>query len=229
MGFGTFFIGYFFLVNISYFEYTDIISAMIMLLGLYSLSKFNRGFKTGFVFNAVFALFAFAELIIAAINLFDPYALGGISATAFAIPRYSLIFGITVSVLIGINELSKEVEAYELARFSGKIIPWCTVYLISAICEIPKFSELLGPAMAYVYAAAIIGHLAIVATALIAIYKAYATICMPEELEGKTKKSNFEFINRMNEREERKNLEYADYKIKKGLEQEEKKQRNNKR
>ena len=140
MGFGTLFIGYFFLVNISYFEYTDIISAMIMLLGLYSLSRFNRGFKTGLIFNAVFAIFSLAELIISVITLFDPFAMEGISATVFAIPRYSLIFGITVSVLIGINDLSKEVEAYELARLSGKIIPWCTVYLISAICEVPKFS-----------------------------------------------------------------------------------------
>ncbi len=223
MGFGTLFIGYFFLVNISYFEYTDIVSAMIMLLGLYSLSRFNRGFKVGFFFDAAFAVFSLAELIISVISMFNPYAMGGISATDFSILRYALIFGITVSCLMGISEVAREVEANSLANRAGRITPWCAVYLISAICDVPKFAELLGPAMQYVFAIAIIGHLVIVATVLITIYKAYATICMPEDLEPKNKKSIFGFINKLNEREEQKNLEYADYKIKKGLEQEKKK------
>lgn len=219
MGFGTFFIGYFFLVNISYFEYTDIAAAMIMLLGLYSLSRFNRGFKSGLVFASLFAVFSMGEFIFAAIRIFDPSFLAELSIAIFSIPRYALIFGITISTLMGICEIAREVELFELSKSSGRIIPFCAVYVIMAICEIPQFSQLLGVAMSYIYFAVLLGHLLIVAATLITVYKAYARICMPEDLERTPKESRFEFVNKLREREEQKNLEYADYKIKKGLEQ----------
>jgi hypothetical protein len=41
MGFGMLFIGYFLLINITYFEYTDIIAAMLMLMAAYKLSFVN--------------------------------------------------------------------------------------------------------------------------------------------------------------------------------------------
>ena len=229
MGFGTFFIGYFFLVNISYFEYTDVVSAMIMLLGLYNLSKFNRGFKIGFAFSSTFTIFSFAEFIVTVVKLFDPSFLGKIDAVYFSIPRYALIFGITVSMLIGINDLAREVEAYTLARKAGRTIPWCAIYLVMAICEISEVGKLLGVAVPYVYLSVLLGHLALVAVVLTIVYKAYATICMPEDLNKEPKKSKFDFINKLNDRAEKKNLEYADYKIKKGLEQERKKSSKNKK
>ena len=49
MGFGTLFIGYFFLLNISNFTYTDIIAGMVVLLGLYKLSSVNKQFFYGAV------------------------------------------------------------------------------------------------------------------------------------------------------------------------------------
>ena len=218
MGFGTLFIGYFFLVNISYFEYTDIIAAMVMLLGLYNLSRFNRGFKLGFFFASAFAIFSLAEISFVILDLFEISTWAESFIDMFSIPRYLLIFGVTVSALIGIRDVANEVEADLLARKAAAIIPFTAAYVIMAICEIPQTASLLGPAMPYVYTALIITHLIIVTTVLITVYKAYSTICMPEDLEPEVKKSRFEFVNKFREHEEEKNREYADYKIKKGIE-----------
>ena len=200
MGFGTFFIGYFFLINITYYEYTDIVSAMIMLLGLYNLSRFNREFKISFVASSVFALFSMAEFIISAIKLFDSSFLPAFNTSNLAIPRYILIFGITVSLLMGINSMAKEVEAYSLAKRASYNIPWCAIYITMAICEISKIGELLGAAMPYVYLAVLLGHVILIISVLITVYKAYATICMPEDLEKEQKRSKFNFIDKIQER-----------------------------
>lgn len=229
MGFGTLFIGYFFLVNISYFEYTDIISSMVMLLGLYNLSRFNRGFKMGFFFTSAFALFSFTELAFVILDLFGITSIGEDFAMIFSIPRYLLIFALTVSLLIGIKDIACEVEAYDLSKKASSVIPFTSAYVIMAICDIPMTSNLLGVAMPYVYTALLIMHLVIVTTVLITVYKAYSTICMPDDLEVKTKKSRFAFINKFREREEKKNREYADYKIKKGIDAKNKKSNSKKK
>lgn len=226
MGFGSLFIGYFFLINISYFEYTDIISAMVMLIGLYSLSKFNRGFKTAFIFNIVFALLAFAEIIVTVLNLFGIALFDAVEL--FSIPRYALIFGVTASFLFGIKDVAREVEAYEISSKAGKTLPFTAIYPIMAICDIPAIGFLLGPAKQYIYLVLIISHLILVAVTLVTVYRAYATICMPEDLHPEVKKSRFEFVNRFREHEEKKNREYADYKIRKGLDAEKKKEKKKK-
>ena len=74
MGFGTLFIGYFFLFNISYYAYTDIIAAMLCLMATYKLSGVNRGFKASFVLSVIFAVFALGEILVPAAELLGTYA-----------------------------------------------------------------------------------------------------------------------------------------------------------
>ena len=71
MGFGTLFIGYFFLINISYFTYTDIIAGMIMLLGLYKLSSVNKPFFYGAICAGIFALFSLFEFVVTVLGIFE--------------------------------------------------------------------------------------------------------------------------------------------------------------
>ena len=40
MGFGILFCGFFLLLNVFWFQYTDLLSALILLYGLYKLSRF---------------------------------------------------------------------------------------------------------------------------------------------------------------------------------------------
>ena len=82
MGFGLLFIGYFFLINITYYAYTDIIGAMVMLMALYKLGRFCRDFKHAAVADTVFAVFATGELVLAALGAFGILTLPE-SATAY--------------------------------------------------------------------------------------------------------------------------------------------------
>lgn len=227
MGFGTLFIGYFFLVNISYFAYTDIIGAMLMLLGLYKLSRFNKGFFSGMIFAAIFALFGMAEISFEIAGLFS-YSVGNtVTDSIFTALRYALIFGITFSALSGISEVAAEVDAKDLAQRASKILPFCALYVVFAVCEVPMISVLLGAAMPYVYLALITANLILTIFVLLAVHKAFTTICMPEDINSKEpQRSRFEFINKFREHEEQKSREYAEYKMQRN---EQKQSRKNKK
>ena len=66
MGFGTLFIGYFLLLNLTYYGFTDLIAAAVLLLGLYRLSRINKHFLAASVVAVLFLIFGFAEFGIAA-------------------------------------------------------------------------------------------------------------------------------------------------------------------
>ena len=76
MGFGTLFIGYFLLLNIAYYTFTDIISALVMAMGLYKLSSVNRGFGYAFYASIGFALIGAGELFLEMLSLIFPCAFG---------------------------------------------------------------------------------------------------------------------------------------------------------
>ena len=101
MGFGTLFIGYFFLINISYFCYTDIIAAMVILLALYKLTPINKPFFYGSICAAVFALFSLFEFVIAILGIFG-LSISALIQGYIAIPRYILLFILTLFILRGI-------------------------------------------------------------------------------------------------------------------------------
>ena len=63
MGFGTLFIGYFLLLNVTYYTFTDIIAALVMAMGLYKLSSVNRQFKGAFFSSIALAAIGLVELV----------------------------------------------------------------------------------------------------------------------------------------------------------------------
>ncbi len=224
MGFGTLFIGYFFLVNISYFHYTDVICAAIMLLALYRLSWVNRSFLTAMAFSGVFTVFSLVELGGAIVDTFIPGSIGTL-LDYVAIPRYILIFALTVAILHGIAEVAAEVDARELSARARRTLPFCLIYLIMAVLELPELAA-LGKAVVIASIIVIIALLILLAMNLVTIYRAYMQICMPDERAHKEKKSRFGFINRFREYEEGKAREYAEYKMNKRAASDGKKKKN---
>ena len=183
MGFGTLFIGYFFLINISYFTYTDIIAGMIMLLGLYKLSSVNKPFFYGAICAGIFALFSLFEFVVTVLGIFE-VSFSKIMLNYIAIPRYILLFILTVFILRGIYEVAREVDATALYKRAKASIPLSAVYLVFAFADIPEIASFLGTTgiYAYIYFALIIVLILAVAYNLITIYRAYMQICMPNEL-----------------------------------------------
>ena len=213
MGFGTLLAGYFFLVNISYFSYTDIIAAMAMLTGLYKLTPINKNFKFGAYACILFSFFGLFEISLTAIELFtESEFLSGAFSYISAL-RYTFMFVITLFILRGIQEVATDVEALSLAKSAKTAIPLSSLFLVTAIFELPFWIELLGNTVAYVYFALLLSVVVFVISNLITIYKAYMQICMPDELEKHPKKSKLEFMNRVYDSIEEKSKAYAEYKL----------------
>ena len=211
MGFGTLFIGSFFLLNISYYGYTDIIAAMIMMMGLYKLAYLNREFKNALLVCYGFAVLALGELVIAAIGLFGSTALAAVTPYVSAL-RYTVIFALSYLILTGIFRLSVEVDDRILAERARRMSIFSFFYLIIALFELPFIAGLLGNIAGYVFFALVILHLILMVFLLTTVYKAYAGICMPEDNIPKPERlSKFGFVNRFREHEEKKVQEYAEY------------------
>lgn len=213
MGFGTLFIGYFFLINISYFAYTDIVAGMIMLLGLYSLSFVNKSFKNAAIASSVFSAFALGEIILYIIDTFGGRVKLADLTVYLSFVRYSLIFVLTLFILRGISEIAKEVEADALLANAKASVPLSVVFLIAGLFELPLISNLFGSAVPFIYFAILLSVVIFIISNLLTIYKAYMQICMPSELNKKPKKSKLEFINKFYDSIEEKSKKYAEYKL----------------
>ena len=213
MGFGTLFIGYFFLINISYYAYTDIISAMVMLLGLYKLSEVNKNFKYGSFATVGFSFIALSEIIMSFIGLFGSFAWIDSLAPYIASMRFAVIFMLSYFILKGIGEVAEEVKAMALFRTAKASVPLSTVFLVYAAFELPFVSRIFGTAVAYIFFALLLSIVAFIFSNLVTIYKAYMQICMPEDLKKQAKPSKFEFMNRFYDSMEKKSQKYAEYKL----------------
>jgi len=217
MGFGTFFIGYFFLLNLTYFGFTDALAALIMALGLYKLSTVNRYFKLALVPCAAFALLGFAELILQIISMFDP----SFALTDFTpytnIARYLILAILSSLSFMGMRDVALEVGLKTLSEKCKRLIPFtATVFVICMLLEAPGLLSFLPTAaIAWVALVAIIALIFVYIVNLSAIYSCYAKICLPEEQNMPIKESRFGFVNEYRKRQAQKNAEYAKYRIEK--------------
>ncbi len=228
MGFGILFIGYFFLVNISFFGFTDIIAAMVMLSALYQLGNINRSFKNAFTADICFSVFAFIELGLAIPSVFGiEIAFIDMLSTYISAIRYCIIFVLNLFILRGIEEVAREVDASALARTAKASLPLSIVYLFASVFSFPFLSSLLGKATAYIYFAIILAIFVYVISNLIVIYKAYMQICMPGQEKSHKKKSKIDPMGKFYDSLEQKGKEYAEYKLKKKAQKAEKKRQSN--
>ena len=219
MGFGTLFFGYFLLLNITYYSFTDIIAALIAAMGLYKLSSVNRPFKNGFYASVIFAFIGLLELITGIVTMFAPSSKLTDLFAYINTPRYFAIAILTLFIFKGIEEVSLEVGLDDLARRARISMPITLfVYAASAILEVPIFDSTIKiEFFAIASTVILLATLVIVGVNLSTIYKAYMKICMPEDIGNDYEEapSRFEFVNKHREHTKEKQREYAEYKLEK--------------
>ena len=217
MGFGTLFIGYFLLLNVTYFGYTDLIAGLIMLMGLYKLSTVNKQFKFASFGAALFSLFGTAELFVSIFSMFKP-SFKEETVLLYITPiRYVVIALFSFYILLGIKEIAGEVKLRVLKdKANFYIYVSLTVFLLAAIFDLPLLNFMPAKALAIISVFLLLFIFFIVGIILSIIYKAYMKICMPSDLNQKAdKKSKFDFVNKFREHEVEKQKEYAQYKLSK--------------
>ena len=195
MGFGTLFIGYFLLLNLTYYGFTDLIAAAIMLLGFYKLSRINKNLLAATVSAVVFLVFSFGEFGLTVYEMF----FGRISAPAlvsFMSIMRSLILGtLTALMLKGIEDVAKEVDLPTLAtKASRSLIITTVIYTAWIILETP-FTSTNNYALAVLSMITLLATIALLIVNLTIIYSSYMHICMPGDEKLTDKPSRFAFVN----------------------------------
>lgn len=201
MGFGTLFIGYILLFNIAWFSYTDVLAAAVMLTGLYKLSTVEKHYRISAVFSGLFLLLGGVEFVAEVTGM----TAGG-APWYLTVPRYLLLLALTVSVLLGIRKSAKGVGLESLAsRCEYTLATPPLVYAGSVLLDLPFLYAKADTLTFRIVGAAVLfaGFVMHVINAL-TIYKAYAHICLPEDLDMKEKPSRFAFVNRLREKNEEK-------------------------
>lgn len=227
MGFGTLFIGYFLLLNIFNYAYTDLIAALIMALAAYKLSSVSPDFKRGFYLTLPFAALGIYELVTVFMSLFGAPPENAILTGVFGIIRCALVAALSIFFLSGIKKLAEELDIPRLkdkAKTSRLMLS--IAYAVALILEIPSLDKIIPPkALAVIALLSLVFTFASLIYALIAIYSAYMYICMPEDLTRQEKQSRFSTVNKFRENEKKRGEEYASYKIEKLSEKSSKKGR----
>ena len=229
MGFGTLFIGYFFVLNFPYCEFTDAIAAILMLYGLYKLSGINEWFRLSVYGAIAFAAFGIFEL---AVELCGMLSLFNINSTLLFISvllRHVIVAALTAFMMFGIRDVAREVGLSSLREKStrGAYVA-IGVYLLNIMLESTVLNSFLpGQVLAYLYVFTTLATLTLIVFNLTCIYSAYMRICMPEDKEMSEKESKIGFVNAFKKYEEEKSREYAEYKLNKIRSKQEKKNKGN--
>ena len=229
MGFGTLFFGYMLILSIGYYQFTDIICALILLFGLYKLYSINQGFKLAAYSAVAFSIFGLAELCFAVYEMF--FGAGAVPAGIYSyvsMIRNVIICILTVFMLIGMREVSKEVRLNVHADRCHRMIFGCfLIYLVNVALETPALVSWLDiKVLSIITVLIILSKLILTILILYALSYCYAHIVMPgSNSSDEQKESRFAFINAHRRHVEEKQREYAEYKLKKA---EEKRSKGNK-
>lgn len=215
MGFGTFFVGYFLLLNITYYAFTDIIAALVMLLGLYKLSSINKPFRLGAYAAVLFSVFALFEFVYSALVMFGDGFGEGLT-TYLAIIRYAIVAAVSLCALLGIKEVSREVDLpVNAGRATMLTYTALIVYTLLILLELPLVTDIIPVKVTAVIASvALVLELIYIIFTLTLVYSCHMKICMPEDnLPKEEKPSRFAFVNEYRKRKAEKDRQYAEYKL----------------
>ncbi len=231
MGFGTVFIGYFFLLNFPYCEFTDAVAAFALLYGLYKLSVINEWFRLSAFSAIAFAVFGVFELAVELFGMFSPIQSTSLLFTVSVLVRHLIVAALTAFMMLGIRDVAKEVGLSSLSEKSARgAFVAIVVYALSILLESSLPALFIpGAVLAWLYVFTTLATLTLIAFNLTCIYSAYMRICMPDDKEMEEKQSKFEFVNAFRKHEEEKSREYAEYKLQKIRKKQEKKNNGSKR
>ncbi len=217
MGFGILFVGYFLLLNISYYYLTDAIAAAVMLYAFYKLRGINEGFRHALISATVFLVFGLFELGISAVGSFLPTLDASALPSLVPMLRHAVICITTFFMLMGMREVASEVDIPDLAGRCGRNIYFTgAVYLVSILLEAADFAKLFDAKIViFAYFITLICTLAVILLNLVCIYFCHMKICMPGDEDYKEKPSRFGFVNEFRKRQDERSREYAEYRLQK--------------
>ena len=210
MGFGILFIGYFLLLNLTYYGFTDVIAAAVMLLGLYKLSPVNKYFKAAAICSGIFLAFSLGELGIATYEMFFRQLNSPLLVSLMSIARCLAIGALTVMMLKGIESVAREVEVENLPSKASRLaIATVIIYALWIVLEAP-LSSINDYVLAVLSLLTILATIALLIMNLTVIYSCYMKICMPGDEEiTKDKPSRFAFVNEYRRRKAERDAELA--------------------
>lgn len=217
MGFGVLFVGYFLFLNIAFPAYTDAPGAVIMLYGLYKLSRINRGFRLSSYAAMALTLFGVCELGIEVADAFSLLTIDDGLRSGLALGRHFLLCITTLLALLGMQEVSAEVKLRRLEA-KCKIAARATlvVYILNIILELSALGSFIPtPVLATAGVTALLMRFGVIIFNLTVIYSCYMKICMPGEKHAPERESRFGFVNAFRRHEEEKQREYAEYRLNK--------------
>jgi len=219
MGFGTLFVGYFFILNFAYGAFTDAIAGILMLYGLYKLSNVNREFTIAAYLSGGFTVLGVTELAIEILSSIAVIPSSVLANSIIAIIRVILIGALTAYMLLGMQSVSKEVGLSSLSEICKRLfILTPPIYAVNLALEIMGlFSMKEVTTLLILSVISLVLNMTLTVLILIRIYDCYAKICMPEDrnTDAAPKESRFGFVNKFRNHEEKKRQEYADYKLSK--------------
>ena len=226
MGFGILLIGYFLILNLTYYGATDIISGIVMTMAFYKLGTVNKYFSFAILPSAILALIGVPELIELGASLFGRDM--SVILTYTGAPRYLVICIISILMMKGIEQVAREVEVYKTAKNARNIQPF--IYLAFGGLMILELPVTFGEEAKWIGIAALVfllGCFVLTLFSLTVIYSAYKWICMPEDVDNDVpdKPSRFGIVNSFRAHQEKRSREYAEYKLEKMKNKAEKKNR----
>ena len=215
MGFGILFIGYFFILNFPYCEFTDAFAAALIMYALYKLAYLNRPFKLALYSSFAFAALGVFELAVAMWDMLAPIADGSLLVLIPTLLRHLFIGFTSFLMLIGMREVASEVGLSELSKkCTWRAYATIAIYAASIFLESASLAEFIDSrVLAVSYVLCVVAALVITVLDLSAIYSCYMRICMPGEEDVGEKKSRFEFVNSFRRHEEEKQREYREYRL----------------
>ena len=196
MGFGILFIGYLFLLNISFFGYTDILAGALMLLALEKLKVWNKGFKAAFFAAIPFVLIGIFEFVLKLLGMFSAEISPSFAVSAEAIRMLSLC-PLHICLLFGCKQITKEVGLEKMESRAMMLLPLVPLIFVGqSLLAIPAlFKNVNEQNLLTVRFILLLATLVFLFTMLSFIYKCYARICLPSDANMPQKPSRFRFIN----------------------------------
>ena len=205
MGFGILFIGYIFLLNLSFFGYTDLLAGVLILYALEKLKRWNKGFRYAFFATIPFTAIGLLEFILKISASFSSTLSPTLIMTAEVL-RMVALCPMHVCLLLGLKEITAEVGLKKMESRAMMLMPLSPlIHLLEALLVIdPIFSEVDPGTLLSMRFVLLLGALIYTLGMAVFIYKCYARICMPSDVDMKERPSRFKFINDYRARKEAK-------------------------
>lgn len=201
MGFGLLFIGYLLLLPITFgFFYTLPVAAVFLCLAGYRLARVNRPFGQSFFIALFVGCCGTAATILRLLS-----ATAGIAPYAEA-ATLLVVFLWHLAALTGLAWVTRETGLMRLYATAVRDRIFTCIYfsiacILTAMDGVPMQGEAARFLVGANYVTVGLGLVVFLLNAIL-IFRAYAGICMPEDLDMPRKPSRFSFINEARARED---------------------------